>query len=71
MIVPVLTSLDTVPAADAFRRIEQNTSCFAIVEPRGWNQAAILFNITPGPTVLSIAHAPMYHFFFAAVNYRC
>jgi hypothetical protein len=67
VIVPVLTSLDTVPAADAFGRIEENASCFAVAEPRGRNQAAVLLNKARG--LECIAHAPMYHFFFAAVNY--
>ena len=69
MIVPVLTSLDTVPAADAFGRIEKNASCLAIPEPGGWNQAAVLFDETFGWGFHVIAHAPMYHLFFAVVNY--
>ncbi len=70
MIVPVLTSLDTVTAADAFGRIEENASCFAVPEPRGWNDAAVLFDKTLVRGFHVFAQAPMYHFFFAAVNYR-
>ena len=69
MIVPVLTSLDTVPAADAFGRIEEYASCFAIAERRGWNKAAVLLNKSLGRAFHCLVHAPMYHFFFAAVNY--
>ena len=67
--VPVLTSLNTMPAADAFGRIEENASCFAIPEPRGWNQAAVLLDRIFGRGFHVIAHAPMYHFFFAVVNF--
>ena len=69
MIVPVLTSLDTVTAADALGRIEENASCLAVAEPRDGNQAAVLLNAL-GKACRTIGHAPMYHFFFAAVNYR-
>lgn len=58
VIVPVLTSLDTVTAADAFGRIEKDASCFAVAEPRGRNQAAVLLN-TLGRAFQTIAHAPM------------
>ena len=67
MIVPVLTSLDTVTTADAFGRIEENASRFAIAEPRDRNQAAVLLTAL-GRACQTITHAPMYHFFFAAVN---
>ncbi|HUC99359.1 MAG TPA: hypothetical protein VMR88_12815, partial [Candidatus Polarisedimenticolaceae bacterium] len=67
--VPVLTSLNTMPAADAFGRIEENASCFAIAEPRGWNEAAVFSSKAFSRGFQCIAHAPMYHFFFADVNY--
>ena len=57
VIVPVLTSLDTVAAADALGRIEQNTSCIAIMEPPGRNQVAILLNALARASQ-TIAHAP-------------
>ena len=69
VIVPVLTCLDTVTAADAFGRIEEDASRLAIAEPRGRNQAAVLSGKALSRRFQSIAHAPMYHFFFAAVNY--
>lgn len=69
VIVPVLTSLNTMPAADAFGRIEENASRFAIPEPRGWNQAAVLLEKIFVRGFHVIAHDPMYHFFFVAVNY--
>jgi len=69
VIVPVLTSLDTVTAADAFGRVEENTSRFAIEEPRGRNQAAGLLNRGVVQSFEFIEHDSMYHFFFAAVNY--
>jgi hypothetical protein len=57
-----------VPAADAFGGIEENASCFAIAERGGWNQAAVLSIKALRWGFLSVAHAPMYHFFFAAVK---
>ena len=41
MIIPVLTSLDTVAAANANRRIEENASCFTIEKFSGWNQVSV------------------------------
>ena len=69
VIVPVLTCLDTVTAADAFGRIEEDASRLAIAEPRGRNQAAVLSGKALSRSFQCIVHAPMYHFFFAAVNY--
>ena len=69
MIVPVLTSLDAVTAGDALGRIEENASCFAVAQPRGGNQTAVLSSEAFSRGFQCVGHAPMYHFFFAAVNY--
>ena len=73
VIVPVLTCLNTVTAADALGRIEENASRFSVEKFSGWNQVSVLLSQSVGRSVRHAASSVIisnteYHVFFVAVK---
>jgi hypothetical protein len=77
MIVPIFAGLHAVAAADALGGVEQDASRFAVYEPTGRNEVAVLLNQSLGwigshaASFLESYSLTVYHFRFAPVNCDC
>ena len=75
MIVPVFARLHAVSAANAFRRVKQDTARFAVYEPACGHQIAVFaiesfsgINSHSVPLYRALAESVVYHLTFTGVN---